>query len=568
MISTFISLVLLTSLNLNANTVECSDDLKADLALGPGWRIGLREMVDLTNADPDILPDLKTRVALARFVDNGSEDFFSLIGSYVDVARFGLSSDSSREEARRQVLIPLIQFAVEQGFFPTTLDNEPTVRLLSNGFDESGTEREVVLPVAGDVQKFLEHVQNNPLDESITLRKIVTHSRAALEIFLLVFARKNHQPDLLPKLIPLFRARLLGIPQNEEFYEKIILDQAHDFLFGLAPQARGVSKSSVIKKSRADKARLKLDRDVRTIVLVGYIKDYGGALSKSESEPELEDSPKQNVELGFRFVKTINEILADDVYIDQKITPDLRNYALGILLGLKPLGGTVIRNRVAESLKQYFTELRTKWKVLGKSNPNLGAAVDTATPLAPTAPNLSVVPNPTRAERLKNYATAANSLPSPTEIPKPVSASTEDVRPIDVLVHSDQIPKFWSLHLFEGLSLDEIRQRLAHLIIADQTEYLPLDRSGFLYRVAISSRLKVQMLDPDNSGVADPRVWIEALKLGPARAEGQRGWRKLNTAIERIYDWEIKIAGSPYRMLGYRGQRGVWHFEKIVLMHR
>ena len=56
--------------------------------------------------------------------------------------------------------------------------------------------------------------------------------------------------------------------------------------------------------------------------------------------------------------------------------------------------------------------------------------------------------------------------------------------------------------------------------------------------------------------------------LGPARGDfGQRGWRKLRVPIHGVYDWEIKIHRSPYRMLGVQTKQGTWRYSVIENTH-
>lgn len=528
---------------------SCIVPLSVARDLPPNWSFSAGEFARMAAANPDL--DFAWLAKLARFIDSPDNlPFFELLGVYNDVgfAADGLWDNHRLEEAdhRPVQVYTIMELAAAKGLLPARLDIDQ-VRFIAEILGplpfQTLIRREVTANVRmEDVAAWFRGIR---LDTP-KLMSIVLHSQIAQANLIDGYREMNGVPVDFEAAREALKLRLRGERGHEDPSLTPLLNQISNTLDLSTKRPNGGKAKAAAWKVLHDNAA-KLSH-----IGFGYVLNLGLLMLD-----RLVDGPHKMA--GHNPIGTValfERSLDEDAFIDQGLSPLLRRAFVELVLKRPTLNGRQIRQRVRAELDLVMRSLRTAWRSIEREDAR--RSVSAAVPAV----------GESREERLQAYRESVRVVRD--KVTNATSAYGKIGKVIDVTqkttVEPASDPGPWPRLLNENQSTAKVRQLLPLVISPDTALALDL-RSGFRYRVEFANALLKQLTDPAAGEPADPREWLRAMQSGPARATGQNGWKKRSVPVLGLYDWEIKLTGSPYRMLGFKKADGVWRFELIKLMH-
>ena len=553
----------------NEDPVDCPALLDEPLADLPGWGFRPGELAEIGRMFPGSRALLSSDLRLARFVDDESnaELFHALATS----ANLGLANDflpltqilvdlpdRARGLVHRRILVrDIIEDTADQGLAPVNMDLRhldliasimgpipmaepiPTADLLSSRFGPTKSYETVLRG-------------SNP-----SLRQMVLHSKRA-QMSLLSLAPNHHLLNFASGLRALQR-RLTGDLGPETVEESRALDYVAAILDGNFPELKEQGLAG-LRGARRREVSTSIERHHAANMLKALMTHVHDVFSRTHDVHGDLASPHVQMSSFKRLART-------DVFIDQGLTTFFDRAYVEVILKEQSSSGPKLIEDLKSLLKNRFKAVRTEYRSILKFDHHTEKLLVHRRKLSEAAP-LAGQSNASlgRAERIKLYEATTRATDDATNHPN-VPLELLDVLARAPRPDSAAADEFWLGLVDPAQSLPEARARFEAQVRPETTYVLPLIRTGFQYRVQFSRDLIEQMLGPRAGEPADLRDWLEAFRQGPARAQNQRGWRKLNSLVLGKYLWEIKLRTSPYRILGVQSPEGIWHFDLVQLMH-
>ncbi len=346
--------------------------------------------------------------------------------------------------------------------------------------------------------------------------KITHHSKQKLT--------ENEESEVLE----IYRNQILGTEPVIPFkFKNLIADLEDD---DIVLKISDSKKSIAASKNMSEKIRL-------GAIQATYLAraSYGLMTDKSINS---EVAPNESV-TSYRLFS--NFVLASfrEISIDQGLEPMIRKAFVKVFLDKSILSSASYRAMMRTRLKQVIAlKINTSAQHVHAES-------------KPTTPQPQPRVGPTREERIANYVKIEKE---PAEEPA--------VEPRNQTDETESKSDFLSQLLDEPQDLATDRRRLLELIKPDKIIPITLKRFGFVYQVVFSKRALEELASPRAQFPQDFRPWLKAMSMGPARGQGQNGWKRISG-----HEWKIKILTSPYRLYSYRDKKRIWHFTQFQLDH-
>ena len=445
---------------------------------------------------PDDLPELARDARLARLLSEDNTDLFEYLGAYQNLgfARGFLDlpnlDEVERDEVghRYRLIYKKFHHAAKQGLLPVDLDLEQ-IHFIARALGG--------LPYAAPVEEpprvAMTHEWVNALQDFVERHPISLRDLAQASDSVQITLLLRDPVARLVSLEPLkraWRARLAGGRGVEDATTAGILDRTDALVKGDFPEMKDPRR---VPPGSSRQWRVKYRRQLEDVVVAECLNKI--LIRSTSMLADLREIDEYAVTLKnpVYLMDGFHSFLEADLVIDRGLNPVLRQAFSELILGQKIASGPETLQRVRQALHDRLSLIRHAWRRQERAVHAAPAPLALVTTTA--APDVVA----DRATRVREYQPRVKVESAPVA----GRQTPEPPRPRR-LTHE---MSFWEDLADPARSLEDARAVVRERVRPDQVYEVPLNRSGFRYRVQFSAALLDQLLDPRAGEPRDPRAW-------------------------------------------------------------